>query len=476
MASAFPGQVSAAQVGTFFLGQYYPFLQQTPNLVHQFYTNTSTMIRYNGDASEKASGMAEIHNLIVRLNFTEIEIITAHSLESWDGGVLVTVSGFVQAKDFIFRRKFVETFFLAPQEKGYFVLNDIFLLLEEEQVHQHSDAMMTPADYDTKLDALNYDTQLDPSNQLQDPVSSYMLPEDIPARDFISPPVPADENNQLDNYSVPGQPNQTSDRDLTTDETPVELTGGSVSSVQNILREMPVHEEEPAGERPKHTYASILRTAKAQVVPQFTSMNKTAPVLSEWHHAQQATQQQAQSTISSLPEKSSRDLLDEASAFEDEGDSKSVYVGNLPASISTSDLEQEFRNFGRIKPDGVTIRSRKEAGVFYAFIEFEDAVGVQNALMATPVLLNGRIIHVEGRRPNSGASRGGRRGRGRGGYPTEASRGRFGGRSFGSRGSGLDNDREYSNRPRGNEYIQRLPRQERGILGSHFPKNNGSHS
>ncbi|KAI0519655.1 hypothetical protein KFK09_007109 [Dendrobium nobile] len=47
-----------------------------------------------------------------------------------------------------------------------------------------------------------------------------------------------------------------------------------------------------------------------------------------------------------------------------------------------------------------------EVGVFYAFIEFEDVVGIQNALMASSVLLNGRIIHVEGRRPNSGASRG----------------------------------------------------------------------
>lgn len=43
----------------------------------------------------------------------------------------------------------------------------------------------------------------------------------------------------------------------------------------------------------------------------------------------------------------------------DLGDAKSVYVGNLPASISVADLEQEFKNFGRIKPDGVTIRNRK---------------------------------------------------------------------------------------------------------------------
>ncbi|KAK8941451.1 hypothetical protein KSP39_PZI009797 [Platanthera zijinensis] len=462
MASAFPGQVTAVQVGSYFLGQYYPFLQQTPNLVHQFYTNASTMIRYDGDTNESASGMAEIHNLIVGLNLTEIEIKTAHSLESWNGGVLVTVTGFMHAKDFICRRKFVETFFLAPQEKGYFVLNDIFLLLEEEQV-QHPVAMLTPNDYDTKLDALDH---------VQEPASSYMLGEDIPERDFISPPVLVDENNEIDNFFVPGQSDQTPDSDEIIDETPIEQPSNSVLIVPNILQD-PVPEEETVGERPKHTYASVLRTAKAQVAPQLTYVNKTVTVeLSDWHHAPQATQQQIQSTISYLPENSGAELLDEVSAFEEDGESKSVYVGNLPASISTSDLELEFRNFGRIKPDGVTIRSRKEAGVFYAFIEYEDAASVQNALKASPVQLNGRLIHVEGRRPNSGASRGGRRGRGRGGYHTEAPRGRFGGRSFGG------SDRDYSNRPRSNGYLQRvpLPRQERGILGSHFPKDGGSQS
>lgn len=462
MASAFPGQVSAVQVGSYFLGQYYPFLQQTPNLVHQFYTNESTMIRYDGDTNESASGMAEIHNLIVRLNLTEIEIKTAHSLESWNGGVLVTVTGFMQGKDFICRRKFVETFFLAPQEKGYFVLNDIFLLLEEEQVLQHPEAMLTPNDYDTKLDELNH---------VQEPAASYMLGEDIPARDFISPPILPDENNQLDNYSILEQSDQIPEPVERVDETPIELPSGSALSVPNTAQELSALEEEPIGERPKHTYASVLRTAKVQVVSQLASGNKTTPVLSDWQLAPQATQQHAQATISSLPDNSSIEFYDEVSTLEEDGESKSVYVGNLPASISTFDLEQEFRNFGRIKPDGVTIRSRKEAGVFYAFIEYEDTAGVQNALKASPVQLNGRLIYVEGRRPNSGASRGGRRGRGRGGYHSDAPRGRFGGRSFGG------NDRDY-NRSRGNGYLQRvpLPRQERGILGSHFPKNGGGHS
>lgn len=151
-----------------------------------------------------------------------------------------------------------------------------------------------------------------------------------------------------------------------------------------------------------------------------------------------------------------------------EGDSKSVYVGNLPSSVSASDLENEFKRFGRIIPNGVSVRSRKDSGGLYAFVEFEDSISAQNAFKASPIVLNGWQIYVEERRPNSGISRGRGRGRGRGGYQSDASRGRFGGRSYG-RGGNDNNDRDFSSsRPRGNGV---LPRQERGILGNHAARN-----
>ncbi|ONK63885.1 uncharacterized protein A4U43_C07F19930 [Asparagus officinalis] len=157
------------------------------------------------------------------------------------------------------------------------------------------------------------------------------------------------------------------------------------------------------------------------------------------------------------------------------GEVKSVYVGNLSSSVSASDLENEFKNFGRIRENGVTVRSRKDSGGFYAFVEFEDAASVQTALQASPILVNGRQIYVEERRPNSGISRmgGGRRGRGRGGYQqSDVPRGRFGGRGY-FRSSGSDfHDREYNGgRSRGNGFPQRVPRQERGILGNHAMRN-----
>jgi hypothetical protein len=38
---------------------------------------------------------------------------------------------------------------------------------------------------------------------------------------------------------------------------------------------------------------------------------------------------------------------------------KSVYVRNLSPTVSPSEVEEEFKSFGRIRPDGVVIRSRK---------------------------------------------------------------------------------------------------------------------
>lgn len=62
------------------------------------------------------------------------EIKTVDSQDSHGGGVLVLVTGSLSTKSNE-KRNFVQSFFLAPQEKGYFVLNDIFRYLDVE-THQ----------------------------------------------------------------------------------------------------------------------------------------------------------------------------------------------------------------------------------------------------------------------------------------------------------------------------------------------------
>lgn len=63
------------------------------------------------------------------------EIKTVDSQDSLSGGVLVLVTGSLSTKP-TGKRNFVQSFFLAPQEKGYFVLNDVFRYLDDEEQQQ----------------------------------------------------------------------------------------------------------------------------------------------------------------------------------------------------------------------------------------------------------------------------------------------------------------------------------------------------
>ncbi|KAK3405179.1 nuclear transport factor 2 [Eucalyptus grandis] len=440
MATSYPAPVTAMQVGSYFVGQYYQVLKERPELAHQFYTETSSMVRVDGESSESGSTMLQIHSLLMSLNLATIEVKTINSLESWNGGIVVMVSGLVKTKDSIVRRKFVQTFFLAPQDKGFFVLNDIFQFFEDATVPQHSAPMVSESRIDVQLNASS--PVMDP------PVHNYVLEEE--PREYVNSV--NIEDNLDDEYNLQEQQHY----DEAEAEAALENAYAEDNSISiHTLDAVPVTPDvldEPAEEPQRKTYASILRAAKAQSAAAAAataqpSYGRTLPNMSDWeYNPQPAAPAQLPKPTPYVEPVSVVEAADEGYG-EDEGLSKSVYVRNLPPTVTNADIEEVFRNFGTIRPDGVAIKIRKEIGVCYAFVEFEDLFGVQNALKASPVMVAGKPVYVEERRANTtGGVRGGRRGRGRGGYQSEGLRGRLGGQSLG-RGSNLDND--YS-RPRGN--------------------------
>ncbi|TYH63279.1 hypothetical protein ES332_D07G180500v1 [Gossypium tomentosum] len=456
-ATSYPGP---AQVGSYFVGQYYQVLQQQPNLVHQFYSDDSTMIWVDGDSSDSASAMLQIHAMVMSLNFTAIEIMTINSLDSWNVGVLVMVSGSVKIKDFSSRRKFVQTFFLAPQEKGYFVLSDILQFIDDGETSQ------LPA---STLQENKHDAQPNLSSPVAEPqYSDYVLEEE--AREYVNS-VHIDDD-PIDKYSLPEQPQEEDFEDeVVVEEAPADETLASHHNVVGIVQEIPAMPlEEPVGELPRKTYASIgstplllimqvqLRVPKEQAVSSVRvqpSYNKVSQSTSEWDHIPEPTSQQSHLAWLDVSESAAEKAVEEGLVSEEGeyiGEYKSVYVRNLPSTVTVTEIEQEFKNFGRIKPDGVFIRNRKDVvGVCYAFVEFEDIFAVHNAIKASHIQLGERQVYIEERRPNSSSTWGGRRGRGRGNYTAEASRGRFGSRSLG-RGS---NQESGDYRSRGNGLYQR---------------------
>lgn len=73
-----------------------------------------------------------INEKILSLGYGQVraEIVTVDSQESYKGGVLVLVTGYLNGNDNS-RQKFTQSFFLAPQDNGYFVLNDVFRYVDD---------------------------------------------------------------------------------------------------------------------------------------------------------------------------------------------------------------------------------------------------------------------------------------------------------------------------------------------------------
>ncbi|KAH9975339.1 hypothetical protein BGW80DRAFT_1296513 [Lactifluus volemus] len=125
--------VVPSEVGWQFVPQYYTYVNKSPHRLHCFYNKTSTFIHgTEGEDGTPCFGQHEIHNKIISIGFEDCKVFI-HSMsnrgEPW--------------------RKFVQTFFLAEQPNGYFVLNDIFRFLKEESDESEPEQSTVEAEKDS---------------------------------------------------------------------------------------------------------------------------------------------------------------------------------------------------------------------------------------------------------------------------------------------------------------------------------------
>ncbi|GFR40146.1 hypothetical protein Agub_g702 [Astrephomene gubernaculifera] len=129
---------SPTWVGEQFISKYYDVLERLPKYLHRFYRENSTFTvtdeQLNGSAAvETASGSLEAIQEKVMATVANAVVAGDKSLDaqfSEGGGVLLQVAGFMKLHGV--DRRFVQTFFLATQEKGYYVLNDMLRILAPE--------------------------------------------------------------------------------------------------------------------------------------------------------------------------------------------------------------------------------------------------------------------------------------------------------------------------------------------------------
>ncbi|XP_006352678.1 putative G3BP-like protein isoform X1 [Solanum tuberosum] len=415
--------VSAQVVANAFVQQYYHILHHSPGLVFRFYQDISKLGRPEEDGSMCiTTTMQAINDKILSLNYGDFraEIKSVDAQESFNGGVHVLVTGYLTGKDNLIRN-FCQTFFLAPQDRGYFVLNDMFRYVETAGQH---DTVHVPV-----IDAV---APVTPEQIVADPptVPQNHIPEQ-------STP-PAEEADVGEVYN----PSENGDVTIVEEEVPVSEVVDEVQDGSEVVAES----DNKTGEVPKKSYASIVMHLKESAA---TFSPPPAPASRKPMTKSVVQVNQPAATATDGPYSSS-DTIDNINNTE-AADGYSIYIKGLPMSATVALLADEFKKFGPIKNGGIQVRSNRQQGFCFGFVEFEVESAVQKAIEASPVLIGDRQAVVEEKRSTNSRlnTRGGGRfqsGRG-GGFRNDGGRGR--GNYVGGRGYGRDdfNGRnEFNNR------------------------------
>lgn len=384
-------------VGNAFARQYYEILEQSPELVYRFYQDMSKLGRpEESGAMGSTTTMEAINERIQSYGSLKAEVKFVDAQESYNGGVIVLVTGSMINVDGS-RRGFTQTFFLAPQDKGYYVLNDIFRYVEENIHLSVKQDIITIAST-----ALSQEISLVEENHVSEQSNG----------EVYNPP----ENGEVPIHEQEEEEEEEEPVAEVVDETPNE---SQVVVESNFKVE----------EAPKKSYASIVMKDTPATTPA-PSLPKPVRRIQEQH----LPAAPAPSSVPVSPP-SGADNADDENNQEHEGDSHSVYLKNLPINVPFELVEENFKTFGPIKRGGIQIRNNK--GFCFGFVEFEVADAVRSAIEASPIVIGGREVVVEEKKSTSsrGTNNRGRYPPGRGGgYRGDGVRGRGsygGGRGYG---------------------------------------------
>lgn len=126
-------EISKDEVGWYFVEQYYTTMSRSPEKLNLFYSRRSQLVCGNeAESVPVIVGQKAINDKIKELDFHDckVRVLNVDSQASFDN-ILVAVIGEISNRSEP-SRKFTQTFVLAQQPNGYYVLNDIFRYLADD--------------------------------------------------------------------------------------------------------------------------------------------------------------------------------------------------------------------------------------------------------------------------------------------------------------------------------------------------------
>lgn len=366
-----PSGTSAQAIAEQFSHQYYTVFSNYPRYLHRFYDQASVQniveVAENGTIREETAGnQKDIHDVIQRL-FGEAKARVDHvsSQFSQNGGVMIQVAGI------LFRRgrpdsNFVQSFFLAVQERGFFVLNDLLRISPSYA----SGTASNPA-----------------RNEQSTMRNAEGVPQPRTPRDGVSFGVPA-ARSALPNGATVGS-------SVPDPEQINQILAETKQVLSATVPNQPTDNPSPASQQ---TYSELLRrsssSAQGTPVVQSPHAQQRSPLHAELQSGNEVPSQSPVSNAHSgfLLNPRRRSANGSLPALQR---NTSIFVRDVPNNIEEKNLREIFEQFGTVT--SVMIRTGKREARF-AFIDFSETSAMEKALTAE-LFVSGKRLLIEEKKP-----------------------------------------------------------------------------
>ncbi|KAL3631243.1 hypothetical protein CASFOL_024227 [Castilleja foliolosa] len=375
-------KVLPRDVADTFVKQYYTILGKSPENVHKFYAESSMLGWLESDGViTPVTTLSAINEKILSSNykncFAEVHNVDAQA--SHDGGVFVAVTGSFLKKDEE-TTIFCQTFFLARQEKGFFILNDVLRVF---------DAYRPGAD-----DAPTVQSDASHISVLEDTVAKVSLSASSVAssKKALSVAEPASNANDIApaaNVNVSPAVAPTAKESVPSSIAPAakESVPSAVAPAAKVDVKPVV--EPAANVAPKITYATVV--AKMAHV----SSPRASPVTPK---ASAPFANGAQKPLALVKKAATKSTTGNNSAPDTNARSEArrIYLGNLPYDVTKQRVAEVLRKFGPVSryPNSVQLKKHSNDGYCCAFVEFESPESARLAVEARNVNFDEKVAYI----------------------------------------------------------------------------------
>ncbi|KAF9933767.1 hypothetical protein FBU30_004568 [Linnemannia zychae] len=424
--------VDSHEVGMMFVHEYYTFLNKEPSRLHCFYNKNSTMSHgVQGEEIEichgqQASDSYSIHAKILALDFEDCKVLVSNvdSQTSMNGGIMIQVLGEMSNRGGP-SQKFAQTFFLAEQPKGYYVLNDIFRYLkddneidvevieEEEEQQSEPEIAVIPTTHESEVAVCTPAPVPEPETVPAPEPEVAVCPPAPEPEVAVRPPAsePAvEEKKPLAEEKKSEKKHEHKKHDKKSDkkETKKDASKKEVDVTEKPMTSEPSKKQNgtPAANEtvapPAETPAPIEAPAPAPAQPPKpkTWANLAANNSDQWGAQVSATK--GSSVNIPQPVAPKPQVMPQSKPQQQQGtthkaigrdDHFPIFVKNITDRISEEQLREALSKFGTVKNVELVLKRN------CAYVDFTTADAMQAALKQNKVNVGSEVVYVEERRP-----------------------------------------------------------------------------